>query len=780
MLARILAALLLLCGSAAAQVPGGAAITQTPPPGVPAINTVGGVTTANLVCDGVTDNYALLNTLLTAASSSNGTIYIPPAKSACMFASNVTVPDGVDIIAWPGSVVLKMTAGNTSSPGILNFSGNLTTGNNIYGVTFDGGGNSGNNLNNVNTVFNSTNVVFDHVTVQNTTGIGIIFSTTVTNSGVRDSTFNNVGASYIASFNGTIVGTTLTVNSGLSGTIHAGQGLSGSGVTAGTTIVANISGGSTNGSTWTISPSQNVGPVSMNANVEKQGVAFCCGVGLDTGGAAPTFSSISGTTMTTANSVSGIVGQYVYGVSVAPDTKVVSGSGTSWTVSQSQTVTSQHLTTANNHGNFVKNSFFNNTALDSISYTQQHDFAAQGNNIVAPGIGGAGIYDHSNDTTAIVGNTVSGLPTNGNCIDLASTSHASVVGNTGKGCGGSGIAYAYASHATITGNVMVNNGQNGTTGEGTSVAGLFLTGTSAPVTNVTISGNDFSDAQSTPTQRYGIEMQTASTFSAITIDPNNTMVGNVVSALSSLLTGYPNTPGSATNDSAPAGSVGEILTNSQTVLGAPTVTLTIANPGVVTWTGHGFKCLSPVYFSTSGALPTGLTAFTAVYITCGASLTTNTFQVSTTEANALAGTSINFTGSQSGTQTGHGGIILTSGAASDVVGLQLNAGDYDCTGLIAPNYGGATSVTQMAAWLGTAGGSSIPYTIATPILTANTLGAGLNIWSSAAIVQPAMTLNTLPVRVSLASAGMVVLSTQATYTVSSTTMSGIVRCRRLR
>lgn len=77
-----------------------------------------------------------------------------------------------------------------------------------------------------------------------------------------------------------------------------------------------------------------------------------------------------------------------------------------------------------------------------------------------------------------------------------------------------------------------------------------------------------------------------------------------------------------------------------------TVTVTIASPGVFTLTAHGFVPGQVVYFSTTGALPTGLTAGTAYYIIT-AGLTADAFEVSTT----IGGTAVNTSGSQSGTHT---------------------------------------------------------------------------------------------------------------------------------
>ena len=45
-----------------------------------------------------------------------------------------------------------------------------------------------------------------------------------------------------------------------------------------------------------------------------------------------------------------------------------------------------------------------------------------------------------------------------------------------------------------------------------------------------------------------------------------------------------------------------------------TVTISIATPGVVSWTGHGLAIGAAVVFTTTGALPTGLTAGTVYWI----------------------------------------------------------------------------------------------------------------------------------------------------------------------
>jgi hypothetical protein len=100
-----------------------------------------------------------------------------------------------------------------------------------------------------------------------------------------------------------------------------------------------------------------------------------------------------------------------------------------------------------------------------------------------------------------------------------------------------------------------------------------------------------------------------------------------------------------------------------------TVTITIATPGVVTWNAHGLGDGNTVTFSTTGALPTGLTAATKYYVV---NSTTNTFQVSATSG----GAAINTTGSQSGVHTSAAGVdntywaYLQAGAVDTSLNIQ--------------------------------------------------------------------------------------------------------------
>jgi len=82
---------------------------------------------------------------------------------------------------------------------------------------------------------------------------------------------------------------------------------------------------------------------------------------------------------------------------------------------------------------------------------------------------------------------------------------------------------------------------------------------------------------------------------------------------------------------------------------APTIgtfTVTIASPAVFSLTAHGLATGDAVYFTTTGALPTGLSANTIYYV-ISAGLTADAFEVSTTRG----GAAVNTSGSQSGTHT---------------------------------------------------------------------------------------------------------------------------------
>jgi hypothetical protein len=230
--------------------------------------------------------------------------------------------------------------------------------------------------------------------------------------------------------------------------------------------------------------------------------------------------------------------------------------------------------------------------------------------------------------------------------------------------------------------------------------------------------------------------------------------------------------GTTTNDNAQAGFVGEFMTSGLCPGSGTTatVTITIAAPGVVTWTAHGLTGACPVVFTTSGALPTGITSGTTYYVVPG-SITPNTFTIATTVANALAGTAITTSGSQSGTQTGTDGVSLTTNTAATITGLRLTAGDWDCRAMVSRTLGASTSITVLegavssaATTISTQGGTNAVY-MQTAANVTGVLGRDQYIG---------------PSRISLAATTNEFLVIDDTFTVSTDVGFGTLECRRVR
>ncbi|MBY0395015.1 MAG: tail fiber protein [Thermoleophilia bacterium] len=143
-----------------------------------------------------------------------------------------------------------------------------------------------------------------------------------------------------------------------------------------------------------------------------------------------------------------------------------------------------------------------------------------------------------------------------------------------------------------------------------------------------------------------------------------------------------------------------------------TATVTLASPGVFTRTAHGLFTGQQVYLTTTGALPTGLAQNTNYW---AIRVTADTFRLATSLANALAGTAINTSGSQSGTHTVRRTFGVGNGSSTfnvpdlkgrTVVGVDTGQTEFDALG----ETGGAKTHTLSAAEMpvhshGTANGS---------------------------------------------------------------------------
>jgi len=198
--------------------------------------------------------------------------------------------------------------------------------------------------------------------------------------------------------------------------------------------------------------------------------------------------------------------------------------------------------------NFVRESYFEDTGLDAISATGGIDFSAIDNRFLNVGCGvagvigaklnngvsnsgltgGAGVYCSAIIGGIVKGNIVDGA--GGNGIDIATSPSFNISDNNCVRNGGSGIGVAYASNITVDANVCKNNNQQKIYVSGASQAGLYLSGLSTPISNVTITGNICFDDQSSKTQTYGLQIQTGSTFSNIIVDYSNNFNNNLTSA----------------------------------------------------------------------------------------------------------------------------------------------------------------------------------------------------------------------------------------------------------
>lgn len=129
-------------------------------------------------------------------------------------------------------------------------------------------------------------------------------------------------------------------------------------------------------------------------------------------------------------------------------------------------------------------------------------------------------------------------------------------------------------------------------------------------------------------------------------------------------------------------------------------TVTIASPAVVTKTAHGFAAGDPVIFSTTGALPTGITAGTT-YFVIATGLTTDTFRFSTT----VGGAAVNTSGTQSGVHIAERGGALPTGVTAGTIYYVIS------TGLTANSFQFSTS--QGGAAVNTSGTQSGVFDLAT-------------------------------------------------------------------
>lgn len=110
-----------------------------------------------------------------------------------------------------------------------------------------------------------------------------------------------------------------------------------------------------------------------------------------------------------------------------------------------------------------------------------------------------------------------------------------------------------------------------------------------------------------------------------------------------------------------------LLTHQGSTAKTATVTMTIATPGVVTWTAHALLEGTAIAFTSTGALPTGLLIGVTYYIKY---VSADTFQLAT----QIGGVAITTTGAQSGTHTANVQATTPSARLSGDAPLWLDLG----------------------------------------------------------------------------------------------------------
>lgn len=377
--------------------------------------------------------------------------------------------------------------------------------------------------------------------------------------------------------------------------------------------------------------------------------------------------------------------------------------------------------------------------------------------------GGTITVPNVTDTLAVLGTpqTFTSTPTFNSAIAITGTTlptpAAGTLGLGGivsaptLGANGEGAAYLNS----IYGAVIQGKGSTGDFGLANSTGSIscyLITGTQQLDCNIFVSR--------------------ATTGTAPFVVNSTTNVANLNASSVNGLT-FANTQGQLPAESgtanATAGKLGEFIQAGAGGIGGGTVTISIASPAVIsdsaaadnTSAAAGITIGSVINFTTSGALPTGITAGTNYYVIAANFTVGTSYEISTTPG----GTAVNTSGTQSGTQTRVNTAILANATAQDIAVVALTAGDWDCRANVDHVTTSTTTIVQQ--WLGT-GSDSITGDLF-PTLT--TLPIAL---SGETVAAPSGT-----VRITVSGTTNYYLDARDSFSAGSAQANGTVQCRRV-
>lgn len=279
------------------------------------------------------------------------------------------------------------------------------------------------------------------------------------------------------------------------------------------------------------------------------------------------------------------------------------------------------------------------------------------------GAAGSGSNSDITSLTSLTGVSVNGTVTANSVGVNGLTASRAIVSDSSKNLSSSTVTsteLGYVSGVTSALQTQLNNkAASGANSDITS-----LTGLSSITSTVTCNkGVAFSFSTLTDAATVAIDLSQSCNFN-LTLGGNRTLgvPTNIVPGQSGVITVRQDITGSRTlayawpyvfvGGAAPTLSTGKLVMDQLNYIvngyNTGTVTMTIATPCVVTWTGHGLTSGQRVQFTTTGALPTGISASTTYWVTV---IDANTFNLSTSLANAQSATFVATSGTQSGVHT---------------------------------------------------------------------------------------------------------------------------------